>query len=220
MEELRAYFQYLEELGFTHIPYFKELENIFKKHPLLREDNLSSLFERIRACRDCSLHRIRKLPALDENFSDKRLMLIGDFPDKEDNYLGRPFAGPIGETLQKMLLSIGLRKEDFYLTLVVKCKPSAGRIPEEEEIQACRKYLLKEIRLLKPKLILALGFLPPKALLERTEPLNNLRGAPFSFRESMIIFTYHPAFMLKNPSVKRLIWEDLKLFKELYEKTL
>ncbi|MFN4131864.1 MAG: uracil-DNA glycosylase [Caldimicrobium sp.] len=218
LEALKSNFRYLEELGFNYFPYFKEFEFFIKKKPLLTHEDISSLFEKIKQCQDCSLYRIRKQPVLDENFADKKLMLIGDYPDKDDNYFGKPFSGSIGEILQKMLLSIGLRKEDFYITLTVKCKPTAGKIPEEEEIQACKKYLLKEIKLLKPKLILALGFLPPKVILEVPTTFSNLRGKPFPFRESMIIFTYHPSYMLKNPTVKRLIWEDLKAFRALYEK--
>lgn len=217
-EAIKVNLRYLEELGFSYLPYFKEFEIFSKGKPLLSQEDFPSLFEKIKHCQDCSLYRIRKQPVLDENFAEKKLMLIGDYPDKDDNYFGRPFAGSLGEILQKMLLSIGLRKEDFYITLVVKCKPTAGKTPEEEEIYACRKYLLKEIQLLKPKLILAMGFFTPKALLDIPTHFTNLRGKPFPFKESMIIFTYHPSYMLKNPSVKRLIWEDLKTFRALYEK--
>ncbi len=216
-EILKSYFLYLENLGISEIPFSKELGVLFKQGEKITGDTLEALFEKISKCEDCRLYRIRKRPVLDTSYENKKLMLIGDFPDRDDDYYGRPFSSSIKEILQKMLLSIGLRKEDFYISLAVKCKPPAGRIPEEEEIEACKKYLLKEIKLLKPKLILALGFIPPKVFMEKPDTFSAIRGKPFTYKESLIIFTYHPSYMLKNPSVKRLIWEDLKTFKRLYE---
>ncbi|MFN4196602.1 MAG: uracil-DNA glycosylase [Caldimicrobium sp.] len=215
---VRQNLKYLEELGFSYIPFSQELKDLYIKEKFFQEDSLSSLFEKIKHCKDCNLHRIRKQPVLEENFENKKLMLIADYPDSEDDYYGRPFAGSLGEILQKMLFSIGLRREVFYITLAVKCKPSAGRVPEDEEIQACQKYLFKEIKLLKPKLILALGFVPPKIFLNEPTHLSSIRGIPYTYKGSTIIFTYHPSYILKNPHVKRLIWEDLKCFKTLYEK--
>ncbi|MDM7203009.1 MAG: uracil-DNA glycosylase [Thermodesulfobacteriaceae bacterium] len=219
-EELKGILQYLEALGISYLPHTPELEFLFQKKSPLTEGTILALQERIKACRECSLHRIRKGPILGEYRDALKLMLVGDYPCEEDEYHGYPFSGTVGEILQKMLFSIGLRKEDFYCTLVVKCKPAVGKVPEEEDISACKRYLLKEIKLLKPKLILAMGFLSPKAFIDKPVPFNNLRGNPFPYRESMIIFTYHPSYLLKNPSVKRLLWEDLKLFRGLYEKVI
>ncbi|MFN3567402.1 MAG: uracil-DNA glycosylase [Caldimicrobium sp.] len=218
IEAVKHNLKYLEELGFSYIPFFQEFKNQYVKGKIFQEDSLSSLFEIIKHCKDCNLHRIRRQPVLEENFENKKLMLIADYPDSEDDYYGKPFAGSLGELLQKMLFSIGLRREDFYITLAVKCKPSAGKVPEDEEIQACQKYLFKEIKLLKPKLILALGFIPPKIFLNEPTHLSSLRGNPYPYKGSTIIFTYHPSYILKNPHVKRLIWEDLKCFRSFYEK--
>ncbi|PMP62677.1 MAG: hypothetical protein C0197_04030 [Caldimicrobium thiodismutans] len=216
-EVLRDYFLYYAALGFSEIPFSKEFSFLLDQKEKFSKDTMEALFEKISKCEDCKLSRVRKHPVLDKNYENKRLMLIGDFPDRDDDYFGWPFSGPIKDVLQRMLFSIGLRKEDFYITLAVKCKPPAGRLPEEDEIEACKKYLLKEIRLLKPKLILALGFIPPKIFMKKAETFSSVRGNPFSYKDSLIIFTYHPSYMLKNPAVKRLIWEDLKTFKRLYE---
>ncbi len=216
-ELLKNYFFYFETLGISEIPLYKEFHFLLNQKSRVSGDSLEALFEKISKCEDCQLFRIRKQPVLDNPQEVKNLMLISDFPDRDDDFYGKPFSGQIKELLQKMLLSIGLRKEDFYITFAVKCKPPAGRIPENEEIEACKKYLLKEIKLLKPKLILALGFIPPKIFLEKLTTFSTIRGKPFTYKESHIIFTYHPSYMLKNPSVKRLIWEDLKTFKRLYE---
>lgn len=218
IEAIRQNLKYLEDLGFTYVPYFQELKDFYTKEKFFQEDSFPSLFEKIKHCKNCNLYRIRKQPVLEENFENKKFMLISDYPDSEDDYYGKPFAGSLGELLQKMLFSIGLRREDFYITLAVKCKPSAGKVPEDEEIQACQKYLFKEIKLLKPKLILALGFIPPKIFLNEPTHLSSLRGNPYPYKGSTIIFTYHPSYILKNPHVKRLIWEDLKCFRSFYEK--
>lgn len=218
--ELIKYLTYFEELGYPWLPRYREFSFIFNRENFgLKKGDLEDLFNQISRCQSCFLHRIRKQPVFEKRGSPIDLMLIGDFPSKEDDFYGVPFSGPLGETLQKMLLSIGLKREDFYVTLVVKCKPPAGRLPEEEEIQACKKYLLQEIMLLKPRLILALGNLPVKVFLEKPVTLSSLRSKPFKYKNSMIIFTYHPSYMLKNPQVKRFIWEDLKTFRKLYDET-
>jgi DNA polymerase len=214
---IKEYLKYLQALGYSEIPALPEFSSLLGRPKAVPGDSWTDLMEKIVSCQDCSLFRIRKQPVLDRSGEGKKLMLLGDYPDREDDYYGRPFSGAIKDTLQKMLLSIGLRKEDFYVTLAVKCKPPAGKAPDEESLLACKKYLLKEIKLLKPRLILAFGFLPPKVFLDSPISLTSLRGRPFQYKETMIIFTYHPAYMFKNPSVKRLIWEDLKTFKKLYE---
>ncbi len=213
---LKQYFHYLELLGYKEIPSFPEILNLLGKKTT--GNTWEDLWDKIEKCQECSLYRIRKNPVVDRNWQEKNLMIIGEFPDREEDYFGTPFAAEnLKELLQKMLFSIGLKREDFYITLVVKCKPPAGKIPEEENIKVCSKFLFQEIELLRPKLILAFGFLPPKVFLEKKDALSNLRGTPFTFRESILLFTYHPSYILKNPSVKRLIWEDLKLFRSLYE---
>jgi len=220
LEIIKRYFWYLEELGFYEVPLSPEISSWLGKKEGLSGESFEALFERIQSCTDCPLHRIRKQPVFEFPEGNPKLMLIAEYPDRDDDYYGKPFSGPIKETLQKMLFSIGLRKEDFYTTYVVKCKPSAGRLPEDEEISACKKYLFKEIKLLKPKLILALGSIPLKAFFEKPESISALRGKPITYKDSLILFTYHPAYMLKNPAVKRLIWEDLKTFKKLYEEKI
>lgn len=216
--EILKHLKYLQELGYSEIPRSYIRFNFSTKKNIDGGDlGLEDLHKKIRTCVNCDLHRVRKQAVLDRNFHQKSLMLIGEYPDKDDDFSGEPFSGPIKETLHKMLLSIGLKKEDFYCSLVVKCKPPAGRLPEDGEVEACKTYLFQEIKILKPKLILALGNLPVKIFYNEPRSLSSVRGTTFKYRNSMIIFTYHPNYMLKNPAVKRLIWEDLKTFKSVYE---
>lgn len=218
LREILTHLRYLQELGYSEVPkdYFS-FPFLFRKTSETSDFGFEELLKRIKSCTSCDLHRIRKQVVIDTNFNNKSLMLIGEYPDREDDFSGEPFSGAIKETLQKMLLSIGLKKEDFYCSLVVKCKPPAGRLPEDEEITTCKNYIFQEIKVLKPKLILALGNLPVKIFYDEPLSLSSVRGSPFKYRNSMIIFTYHPNYMLKNPAVKRAIWEDLKTFKRLYE---
>lgn len=216
--EILKHLRYLQELGYSEIPRSYLGIRLSTRQPFeAREPGLEELHEKIKTCMSCDLHRIRKQVVLDPNFHHKSLMLIGEYPDKNEDFFGEPFSGPIRETLNKMLLSIGLKKDDFYCSLVVKCKPPAGRLPEDSEIDACKNFLFQEIRLLNPKLILAFGNLPVRIFHSEPKSLSSVRGSPFKYRNSVIIFTYHPNYMLKNPAVKRLIWEDLKTFKRVYE---
>lgn len=219
LHEIKKYFQYLRDLDYTLLPRHREF--LFDSFvPFLEKGrDFNALIEEISHCSKCSLSRTRRQPVIEKEFHSQKLMIIGEFPSRDDDFYGYPFSGSTGEMLQKMLLSIGLKLKDFYPSLVVKCKPPAGRLPEEEELNTCKSYLFREIALIKPKMILALGNLPPKVFLSKPEPISIIRGRPFKFRESVIIFTYHPNYMLKNPAVKRLIWEDLKTFRKYYENT-
>lgn len=217
IKEIKNYLCYLRELGISEIPYFKEFQKIFQIENFHPQDTLVILKEKVLNCKDCPLHRIAKKPIWGEGSPNSSLMLITEYPDREEDFYEKPLVGLANEFLQKMLLSIKLTRENFFITHAVKCKTPGGRPPEIEEIQACQKYLLRQIKLIKPKLILALGFTPAKVFCEDKVTFSTLRGRSFNFKESVIVFTYHPNYILKNPSVRRLIWEDFQKFKKLYE---
>ncbi|MCS7279090.1 MAG: uracil-DNA glycosylase [Thermodesulfobacteriaceae bacterium] len=216
-KEVKNYLRYLKELGISEVPYAQEWKNLFQIESFYSQETFETLKERVLNCKDCALHRIRKRPIWGDGNPEALLMLITEYPDREEDFYERPLVGMVGEFLKKMFLSIKLTWEHFFITHTVKCKTPGGRPPEPEEIQACKKYLLKQIKLLKPKLILALGFTPVKVFLEHKVIFSHIRGQVFNFQESMIVFTYHPNYIFKNPSARRLIWEDFQKFKKLYE---
>ena len=218
IEEVKNYFFYLNELGLNYIPATEEIKN-FLKFEAVKEEGIEGLKEAVLRCEKCPLSRIRKQPIWGEGSPETGLFLITDYPDKDEDFYGKPFVGQVEEFLKRMLFAIKLRKEDFFITHAVKCKTPGGRPPENEEIEACKPYLFKQIKYLKPRLILALGFTPAKSLLETKEPFSNIRGKFFKVKDIPVIFTYHPNYILKNPAVKRLVWEDLQLFRKLYEET-
>ncbi len=216
IEELKNYFFYLQELGINYIPATEELKR-FLKLEISKEEGIESLKEKVLKCEKCPLSRIRKQPVWGEGSLTSGLLLITEYPDKDEDFYGRPFTGSVEDFLKRMLFAIKLRKEDFFITPSVKCKTPGGRPPEDEEISACRPYLFKQIKYLKPKLILAMGFTPVKSLLETKEPFSNIRGKVFKVKDIPVVFTYHPNYILKNPAVKRMVWEDLQVFRKLYE---
>lgn len=217
LKEIKNYFWYLKELGILEIPYSNTFKKLFQIETFHSQETLETLKEKILNCKDCSLYRIRKKPIWGEGDLSSPLMLITEYPDKDEDFYEKPLVGVVAEFLKKMFLSIKLTRESFFITHAVKCKTPGGRPPEPEEIKACKKYLLKQIKLIKPKLILALGFTPAKMLLENKVIFSTIRGNPFNLKDSIILFTYHPNYIFKNPSTRRLIWEDFQKFKKLYE---
>jgi DNA polymerase len=217
IEEIKKYFVYLNELGFNYIPYHRDFKKLLQNNNHLSVNNLEKVKNAILSCEKCPLHRIRKQPVWGEGSLESQLILISEFPDKDEDFYGKPFVGAVGELLEKMLKSIKLSRKDFFITHAVKCKTPGGRPPETEEISACKTYLMKQIKFIKPKLILALGFTPPKIFFDNNPTLSSIRGQPIKLKDFFILFTYHPNYMLKNPAVKRLVWEDLQKFRKLYE---
>lgn len=217
LENIKNYFLYLNELGIPEIPGSESLKKFIRKENTFSTDSWDGLKEAVLNCNKCSLARIRKTPVFGSGNTSSKLMIITEYPDRDEEYFGIPFTGKSEEILKRMLLSIKLRKEDFFITHAVKCKTPGNRPPDPEEIQACKGFLFKQIKLLEPKLILGLGFTPPKVFFKNPITFSTIRGRTFRFKNIMILFTYHPKYIEKNPAVKRLVWEDLQKFKVLYE---
>jgi uracil-DNA glycosylase len=142
------------------------------------------------------------------------IVLIGEAPGADEDRLGEPFVGRAGELLNKMLASISLERGAVYICNILKCRPPQNRDPLPEEMAVCKPYLLKQLALIKPRLILCLGRIAAQALLSTTESLTQLRNTWHPFEGAEMLATYHPAALLRNPQYKRDAWEDLKLFKQ------
>ncbi|QER41600.1 uracil-DNA glycosylase [Thermodesulfobacterium sp. TA1] len=208
---------YLKEIGLQAIPISEAIKKLLQQEVPLEEDSLFSLQNKVLRCVKCTLHRVRKGVVWGEGPTEPNgLMIISEYPDRDEDFYGKPFIGEVGNLLERMLAAINLKRESFFITHAVKCKTPGGRPPEQEEIEACKPHLLKQIKHLKPKLILALGFTPPKVLLDGKN-LTLVRGKIFKLKEINIFFTYHPSFVLKNPGIKRAVWEDLQKFRKFYE---
>jgi DNA polymerase len=140
-------------------------------------------------------------------------MFIGEAPGGDEDRQGEPFVGRAGQLLNAILFAIGLKREEVYIANVLKCRPPGNRDPQPEEVIQCEPYLLRQIELIKPRLIVALGRHAAHSLLKTEVPLGKLRGQRLSYHGTPLIVTYHPAYLLRNPADKRKVWDDLCLAK-------
>ena len=139
------------------------------------------------------------------------LFIVGEWPDSDEDKTGKPFQGANGELLDRMLQAIGMTREQVYLTNIVKCRPAQDKPPSETEIKTCRSFLLRQIAVVSPKVILAMGPLATQTLLKNKKPLSRLRGRFHTFHGIDLMPTFHPAFLIANPDLKKATWLDLQM---------
>lgn len=171
-----------------------------------------SLEQTIRQCRRCPLHETRTQGVPGVGSRSAGLMLIGEAPGAEEDRRGEPFVGRAGQLLDEMLRAIGLERAQVYITNILKSRPPRNRDPQPGEVAACEPYLRRQIELLQPALIVALGRISAQNLLRSNLPLGRLRGEWHAYGplETPLLATYHPAYLLRNPADKRKAWHDLK----------
>ncbi|MGB9561232.1 MAG: uracil-DNA glycosylase [bacterium] len=179
--------------------------------------SLKSFYLEIKDCKLCPLGYTRTNFVFGVGNPDAKLMLIGEAPGREEDLQGIPFVGRAGQLLDRILAAIKLTRSDVYIANILKCRPPNNRDPLPNEITLCLPYLLKQIEIIKPKLICCLGRISAQVLLNTQEPMNKLRGVVHHYKGVPLIATYHPAALLRNDSLKRPTWEDMKLLKKLYD---
>ena len=182
-----------------------------------KSNSLDELEKLICNCTKCNLHKGRNKFVFGSGSPDADVIVIGEGPGAEEDKQGLPFVGRAGQLLTEMLKAIKFSRDEIYIANIIKCRPPENRTPLPEEMDTCFPYLKKQIDLIKPKLILCLGLTAAKGLLKSRESLTNLRGKVFEFGEARVMVTYHPAALLRNPNWKRPCWEDLKMFRKLFE---
>jgi uracil-DNA glycosylase family 4 len=146
------------------------------------------------------------------------LMFVGEAPGADEDIQGEPFVGRAGQLLTKIIEAIEMKREDVYIANVIKCRPPGNRNPEPDEVESCEPFLFRQIDTIKPKVIVALGKFAAQSLLRTTEPITRIRGREFAYRNAILIPTFHPAYLLRNPSAKREVWEDMKRVRALLQK--
>jgi DNA polymerase len=144
-----------------------------------------------------------------------RLMFVGEAPGEDEDKKGEPFVGRAGQLLTKIIEAIGLTRDQVYIANVIKCRPPGNRNPEPDEVATCEPFLFRQIDAIQPKVIVPLGKFAAQCLLKTTEPITRIRGREYRYRDAILIPTYHPAYLLRNPSSKREVWEDMKRVREL-----
>jgi DNA polymerase len=179
--------------------------------------SLEELAAHVTACTRCTLYSTATNPVPGEGNSNADFMCVGEAPGATEDETGRPFVGAAGQLLTKILAAIELRREDVYICNVLKHRPPGNRNPRPEEVTACSPYLIRQIELIRPKVILALGTFAAQTLLETKLSIGKLRNQIHRYYGVPLIVTYHPAALLRNPSWKRPAWEDVKLARRILD---
>jgi len=187
--------------------------------PEIAELDWDALQRTVAACTRCELHQSRTQTVFGVGSPEAEWMFVGEAPGAEEDRKGEPFVGRAGKLLDNMLAAVGRKREEVYIANVLKCRPPNNRDPHGEEVQQCGPYLLRQIDLVKPKLLIALGRFAAQALLNTSRPIGKLRGEVTEHAASgtPLIVTYHPAYLLRNPLDKRKAWQDLCLIKRISE---
>jgi len=178
----------------------------------------SNTFETLRqtvlACTQCQeLAGTRNSVVFGSGNVKSELVFVGEAPGYDEDRQGLPFVGKAGQLLTRMIEAMGLKREEVYIANVLKCRPPKNRTPLPDEIGRCRPFLLQQLEFIQPRVICALGAVAAQSLLETTRSISSLRGGFHSFKGIKLLATYHPAYLLRNPSEKRKVWEDLKMIK-------
>lgn len=213
---VEGYFKQSEEL-FGNELYLDPQKSLHEKNENSEED-LNNFCNEICDCQKCALGSTRNKFVFGAGDPQANLMLVGEAPGAEEDKLGEPFVGRAGKLLDKILAAIQRsRKNDVYICNVLKCRPPNNRDPLGSEVVECEPYLLKQIEIMRPKLLVALGRVAGKTLLKVESPLKDMRGMLHDYFGTPLIVTYHPAALLRNSNFKPAAWEDFKWIKSILD---
>lgn len=180
------------------------------------EQVLTAIREDIGDCMRCKLCRAgRHHIVFGVGHPQAELMFVGEAPGRDEDLQGIPFVGRAGQKLTQIIQAIGLKREDVYIANVIKCRPPENRNPEPDEVDTCEQFLFRQVDAIRPKVIVALGTFAARSLLKTTDPISRLRGRVYDYRGALLVPTFHPAFLLRNPSCRREVWEDMKKVRAL-----
>ena len=191
--------------------------DLFAADPISQAGTLSAIATLVSQCTKCKLCEGRSHTVPGEGADDARLVVVGEGPGRVEDETGRPFVGPAGELLTKILAAIDLPRERVFICNIVKCRPPENRQPQYDEIAACLPYLYRQIEILKPTVLLAMGNTAAQTLLNTKQSLGAMRNHVHRFRGTPVIVTYHPAALLRNPNWKRPTWDDVRIARRLLD---
>jgi DNA polymerase len=234
-QELAGHLKFFQDLGargFSRDPIWRAREGASGRQPdgapALQPDGAPGLQPRgdesldairldLGDCTRCKLHGLgRQQIVFGVGNPQAQLMFVGEAPGADEDVQGEPFVGRAGQLLTKIIEAIGLTRADVYIANVIKCRPPGNRNPEPDEVATCQPYLFRQIDSIRPRVIVALGTFAAHALLDTDAPISRLRGRPHPYRDgSVLIPTFHPAYLLRSPERKRDVWEDMKKVRDL-----
>lgn len=200
MRELVHQLNFFSELGVTHL----NLKN------LNRVPTLPEIREEMGECTRCKLHRGRHNIVFGVGNPEADLMFVGEAPGADEDAQGIPFVGRAGQLLTRIIESIGLQREKVYIANILKCRPPRNRDPQPDEVESCEGFLFQQIQAIDPLLVVALGRYAAQTLLQTQTAISRIRGKFYPYRGGLLIPTFHPSYLLRNPRAKREVWEDMK----------
>ncbi len=205
---VRRYVEYLQLLGVQELPLHAPLDTAGET--TAAADRLQQLAVQVRDCRNCRLHKSRTQVVFGTGNPAADLVFVGEAPGYEEDRQGEPFVGPAGQLLTRIIEAMGLSRAQVYILNVIKCRPPGNRNPLPDEIAACRPILQAQLACLRPRVICALGTFAARVLLHTDAPISRLRGRFHQLGAVKVMPTYHPAYLLRNPQEKRVVWHDIQ----------
>jgi uracil-DNA glycosylase len=184
--------------------------SLFDSMNKVANDSLPAILSDIGDCTRCKLHRGRTKLVFGDGNPKADLVFVGEGPGRDEDVQGLPFVGRAGKLLTQMIEAMGLQRQDVYICNVVKCRPPENRTPEKDEVETCSPFLLRQLDAISPKVIVCLGSVAAQTLLETNRGISHFRGEWLDFRGRKLMATYHPAYLLRNPSAKGEVWKDLQ----------
>lgn len=182
--------------------------------------SLEEIAAAVAGCTRCALHRTAKNPVPGEGNPQAGLVCVGEAPGATEDETGRPFVGQAGQLLDKILAAIQLSRNDVFICNVLKHRPPGNRNPMPDEVRACSPYLVRQIELIRPRVIVAFGTFAAQTLLDTKEAIGRLRGKIHRYHGVPLVVTYHPAALLRNPGWKRPTWDDVQLARRLFDRSI
>ncbi len=193
-------------------------QHVMSIHPQWNQsESLPILHDGIHTCMECRLGKTRTSFVFGSGNPNADIMIIGEAPGADEDAQGLPFIGAAGKLLTKILEAIELSRDEVYIANIIKCRPPENRRPEKDEIAQCEPYLQKQIELIKPAFILALGLTAVNTLFKKTHQMQDIRGKLMNYHGVSLLATYHPAALLRNPNWKKPAWEDVQLLRSMYD---
>jgi uracil-DNA glycosylase len=184
--------------------------SLFEAVNKIADDTLLKVREDLGECTRCKLHSTRHTIVFGDGNPKAELVFVGEGPGADEDAQGLPFVGRAGKLLTQMIEAMGLQRKDVYICNVVKCRPPGNRQPEEDEVSTCSPFLFRQIDVIAPKVIVCLGAVAAKTLLQTNRGISQFRGEWLEFRGRKLLATYHPAYLLRNPPAKSEVWKDLQ----------
>ncbi|HEX7698510.1 MAG TPA: uracil-DNA glycosylase [Candidatus Acidoferrum sp.] len=184
--------------------------SLFEAVDKIADDTLLKIRENLGECTRCKLHSTRHKIVFGDGNPKAELVFVGEGPGADEDAQGLPFVGRAGKLLTQMIEAMGLQRKDVYICNVVKCRPPENRQPEEDEVSTCSPFLLRQIDTIAPKVIVCLGAVAAKTLLQTNRGISQFRGEWLEFHGRKLLATYHPAYLLRNPAAKSEVWKDLQ----------